>query len=80
MSETLACSAQQKDSERTLKRGLDYEPVVFASVARISRAKAEPRFANPDDPLQAWSGRGKHPAWMRQQIENGGKKDDLLIK
>jgi DNA-binding protein H-NS len=27
-----------------------------------------PKFANPDDPSQVWSGRGKRPQWVKEKL------------
>lgn len=43
------------------------------------RAKVAPKYRNPNDPEQTWSGRGRAPGWMAAHIEAGGKKDDLAI-
>ena len=43
-------------------------------------AKVPPKYANPSDPKQKWSGRGRQPAWFKAAIEAGASPDDLLIK
>ncbi len=43
------------------------------------RAKVAPKYQNPADPKQTWTGRGRQPVWVREYIENGGKLEDLLI-
>jgi DNA-binding protein H-NS len=38
-----------------------------------------PKFANPDDPSQVWSGRGKRPQWVTQKLASGLTLEDLSI-
>lgn len=44
------------------------------------KSKAPPKYANPSDPSQKWSGRGRQPAWFKAAIEAGANPDDMLIK
>lgn len=48
---------------------------------RIGNGKAEPKYANPDNKSQTWSGgRGAKPGWVRDHLAKGGSLDDLLIR
>jgi DNA-binding protein H-NS len=38
-----------------------------------------PKFANPDDPTQVWSGRGKQPRWVAEKLASGLAAEDLSI-
>lgn len=38
-----------------------------------------PKYQNPKDPSETWSGRGKQPLWLKAQLRAGKKLDDLLI-
>ena len=38
-----------------------------------------PKFANPDDPGQTWTGRGRKPNWLVQKLEEGTDLDDFLL-
>lgn len=42
--------------------------------------KVPPKFQNPADPTQTWSGRGKRPRWFNAALKSGKKEKDLLIK
>lgn len=44
------------------------------------RAKAAPKYRNPDDASQTWSGRGRPPRWMQAKLDAGNKKEKFLIK
>ncbi|WP_347986973.1 H-NS histone family protein [Methylomonas sp. AM2-LC] len=43
-------------------------------------SKVAPRFRNPADPLQTWSGRGLAPKWMQALISSGRSKSEFEIK
>jgi DNA-binding protein H-NS len=38
-----------------------------------------PKYQNPNDPKETWSGRGKQPRWLVSQINAGKKMSDFLI-
>ena len=40
----------------------------------------QPKYRNPIDRSQTWSGRGKQPRWVAAQLKAGKKIDDFLIK
>jgi DNA-binding protein H-NS len=42
-------------------------------------SKVPPKYRNPDNPTETWSGRGQHPRWMSTQIAAGRKPEDFLI-
>lgn len=58
----------------------------FASLAHLTdgtktrkSSGGVPKYANPSDPSQTWTGKGRAPDWMKVHIEQGGNKEDLLI-
>jgi DNA-binding protein H-NS len=38
-----------------------------------------PKYKNPDNPAEVWSGRGRQPWWVREQLKTGKSLDQLLI-
>jgi DNA-binding protein H-NS len=38
-----------------------------------------PKYRNPADPEQVWSGRGKRPRWFNDALKAGKKEKDLAI-
>lgn len=42
-------------------------------------SKVAPKYRNPKDVAQTWTGRGKQPVWLREAIEGGANKEDFLI-
>lgn len=43
-------------------------------------ARGEVRYRHPDDPSLGWSGRGRRPAWVEEQLAAGKTLDDLAAK
>jgi DNA-binding protein H-NS len=41
--------------------------------------KVAPKYRNPANPAETWSGRGKHPKWMTNAMGDGKKPEDFLI-
>lgn len=37
------------------------------------------RYANPQDPSQTWSGRGRRPAWVKAALDGGASIESLSI-
>ncbi|MDA7429257.1 H-NS histone family protein [Primorskyibacter aestuariivivens] len=38
-----------------------------------------PKYRNPDDGSQTWTGRGRKPAWFISALERGVSPEDMLI-
>jgi DNA-binding protein H-NS len=46
---------------------------------RRSYPPVHPKYKNPRNPAEIWSGRGKQPLWVREQLKAGKKLDQFLI-
>ncbi|THD12835.1 hypothetical protein B1808_11070 [Pseudofulvimonas gallinarii] len=44
------------------------------------RGSVAPKYRNPDDHSQVWTGRGKPPRWFKALIDAGTAKTSLLIR
>ena len=42
--------------------------------------KVLPKYRNPKNPAQTWTGRGKQPRWLREQLRSDKKLDDFRIE
>ena len=42
-------------------------------------AKVLPKYQNPKNPAEKWSGRGKQPHWVQAQLKAGKKLERFLI-
>ena len=41
--------------------------------------KVLPKYSNPSEPGETWSGRGKQPRWLVAALQSGHKLEDFLI-
>ena len=46
----------------------------------MKKSKVPAKYANPTDPVQTWTGRGRKPAWVNDFLTSGKTLDDLMIK
>ena len=42
-------------------------------------ATVSPKYRNPDQPSETWSGRGKRPRWLTAALTNGRTIEDFVI-
>jgi len=42
--------------------------------------KVAAKYANPDDPSETWTGRGRKPRWLSAKMKDGDKVEKFLIK
>ena len=43
------------------------------------RAPAKIKYADPKNPENAWSGRGRMPRWLSAAVDSGKKKEDFAV-
>lgn len=48
--------------------------------ARKSTGKVAPKYRNPENPAETWTGRGKQPRWLAAHTGAGRKLDEFAIK
>lgn len=63
----------------SLEEVLDIQPEKDLRRAFRMRTRVSVTFRNPDNPQETWSGRGRRPAWLIQQLKAGKSRDDLRI-
>ena len=51
-----------------------------ARKTRKSLGKVAPKYRNPANPTETWSGRGKQPRWLAAYTSAGRTPDEFLIK
>jgi DNA-binding protein H-NS len=51
-----------------------------AKKARKSLGKVPPKYRDPANPENTWTGRGKQPRWLAAYTGNGRNVDEFLIK
>lgn len=55
------------------------EPLMFKQVRR-AYPKVLPKYRNPQNPKETWSGRGKQPRWLVSQLGSGKRLDQFRIR
>jgi DNA-binding protein H-NS len=62
--------------------GIDYAELIGHSATKRgkARAKVKPKYRNPANKSETWSGRGRQPRWFAAAIKAGKKESSLLIK
>ncbi len=46
---------------------------------KTAGTKVPPKYRNPANPEQTWTGRGKQPRWMAEEVAKGKTREDFLI-
>ncbi|MBW5440517.1 H-NS histone family protein [Bradyrhizobium canariense] len=64
--------------ERQRRIGMAHEVTRFERTRRQYPA-VHPKYRNPNNPTETWSGRGRVPRWLKPQLRGGRKLDDFLI-
>ena len=60
--------------------GYSFEDIFGQGRAKSRRTgPVVPKYRNPADPAQTWSGRGKRPRWYNDALKAGKKEKDLAI-
>jgi DNA-binding protein H-NS len=60
--------------------GYSFEDIFGQGRAKNRRTgPVAPKYRNPADPAQTWSGRGKRPRWYNDALKAGKKEKDLAI-
>ncbi len=80
--------AQKRDKERTelrdkfrqlaAEKGISWTDIVGTGKAK-PRGPVAAKYADPKDPTQTWSGRGRMPKWLSAKIKSGAKLESFKI-
>ena len=64
-----------------LDNGLNISDLVAAekTKAKKPRGKVAPKYKNPENGSETWTGRGRQPRWVASALEGGKTLDELLI-
>lgn len=69
--------AELEEKARAL--GFSLAELTGAAPATRKRAPAVPKYANPADKSDTWSGRGRKPRWFEAALKAGKSPEDLAI-
>ena len=64
--------------ERAERLGIDFNELI-APNKKKSTAKAAVKYRNPDKQAETWSGMGRQPKWVKQQLESGKTLEEMEI-
>ncbi len=68
------------DALEVKAREMGYSLSELTGGASKTRKVNPPKYRNPDDATQTWSGRGRQPGWVKAILESGGNLDHTLIR
>lgn len=73
---------QMRQLASTIGVAIDIVPEARAAGKRAGgpRPKTPPKFHNPANTSQTWTGRGPKPKWFKDAIASGKNPDALLIR
>lgn len=84
-------SQKQKEQTKNLvdefkakaaKLGLSLEEIMGLESNKPRKSKGQkvaPKYRNPNDASQTWTGRGRKPLWVEEALKKGKKLEDLAI-
>jgi DNA-binding protein H-NS len=58
--------------------GADLDPSM--PIVKVSKYKVKPKYRNPENNAQTWTGRGIKPVWFRNALASGKREQDMLIQ
>lgn len=61
------------------ERGLNPAEVVAYLGRKARKSVGAPKYANPADPGQTWTGRGRQPGWVKEALAAGRSLDEFAI-
>lgn len=68
-----------KEVERIAKEhGISVGELIGSKSSRKKSAPT-PKYRHPESPELTWSGRGRKPGWLKEQLDQGKSLDDLAI-
>lgn len=83
--QTQAKQALEEVKKLASARGFDLDDLIAmmhgnqSGSAKKVTTKAPPKYRDPANPDNTWSGRGKPPKWMDAAVKGGKSKADFLI-
>lgn len=59
--------------------GYKLKDLMGGKVPAAKAMKGVAKFANPADPSQTWTGKGRQPEWFKEALASGISRDDLAL-
>ena len=73
-------NARRELEAKAAELGVSLSEVLGTKPAKGTKAVAAPKYRNPKNPSETWSGRGRKPRWLTVALTSvGAKLEDFLI-
>ena len=73
--------ALRKQMEELAKQsGFTFDEIISGTKETSKKSKVKPKYCNPANAEQTWTGRGRKPKWVEEALANNKALDDLLIQ
>ena len=83
---SIRLTSEKRELEKRLahlRREHEINPAPTEALAvpreRRKYPRVYPKYQNPDEPSETWSGRGKQPRWLTAALEAGHKLEEFMI-
>ncbi|MDQ2094480.1 H-NS histone family protein [Rhodalgimonas zhirmunskyi] len=60
-------------------RDLGYSLSELTGGKKAPGSKGAPKYANPENPEQTWTGKGRRPAWVNEALQSGKSLEEMAI-
>ena len=81
-------TSEKRELEKRLARLRRDNEIPQAEATLVERATSRerrryprvlPKYQNPDEPSETWSGRGKQPRWLTRALKSGHRIEEFVI-
>ena len=70
---------KQKIEEMASDSGFSVEELFARGRPSLKGRTVAPKYVNPDNRAETWTGRGRKPKWLVAKLENGAKIEEFAI-
>ena len=60
-------------------KGFSLEELLGETKGKKAKATVAPKYVDPANPDNTWSGRGRKPKWLAAALENGASIEDFAL-
>ena len=71
--------AQEAAAKAAAEYGYSLSDVAAVTPKRSASVKSAPKYRNPDDETQTWTGKGRQPDWYKTALANGTDPEAMAI-
>jgi len=68
--------AREVLEEKAKELGFSLDDIVGK---KTRRSKPTPKYRNPEEPSETWSGRGRRPRWLEEALAKGAELEEFRI-